>query len=460
VADARIAVTKAPRRCVIAQEGIMGLRRCAVVVIAVVSQSGPTLGQTSPGMAPSYTGGSSADYERQQREYWRAQEAERMEQQRRQQMNDEQRRRDEEASKRNFKLDGGTPSPGGAPSYGGSQTADMRALGKEMLRLPPLPAERNVLLGSWSLEGGGPKRGVAEFGLTGRGATLGFGEMMGMLADIESGKMLCEVSFGRGITFTPTTFSSGGAAGIAEGPVAYRSRNKKVIVAIPGDSRANPMPFTIAGPNRIVWADTCTLVRVGTPTANAATNLTAVPGNTRTAAAGASAAPPNGGAVGGLPQGAAVAPAPPPSTLSRPSAGVCRNTLLDKLGTVGVNQVRAMSDARFKEPAIEGKVPNTNNLRIDLRGSACDDPRIKATLYDFDADGLLQSITYVWERPAGPAPAPIFAERVTTLSRLHPSLPPPQSTGRLQGDTSLGRLVLQDLPERNLLLEAYKATPK
>jgi hypothetical protein len=155
---------------------------------------------------------------------------------------------------------------------------------------------------------------------------------------------------------------------------------------------------------------------------------------------------------------AAAAPSSPPSTLSRPSPEVCRNTLLDKLGTVGTNQVRAMSDVRFKEAAIEGKVPNTGNLRIDLRGSACDDPRIKATLYDFDANEMLQSITYVWERPAGPAPAPIFTERVTQLSRFH-SLPPPQSPGRLQADTSLGRLIIEDMPERNLLLEAYK-TPK
>ena len=145
----------------------------------------------------------------------------------------------------------------------------------------------------------------------------------------------------------------------------------------------------------------------------------------------------------------------PRSTLSRPSPEVCRNTLLDKLGVVGTNQVRAMSDARFKEAAIEGKVPKTNNLRIDLRGSACDDPRIKATLYDFDADEMLQSITYVWDRPPGPAPPPIFAERVATLSRFHPTLPQPQATGRLQGDTAFGRLILQDMPERNLLLEAH-----
>ncbi len=61
-------------------------------------------------------------------------------------------------------------------------------------------------------------------------------------------------------------------------------------------------------------------------------------------------------------------------------------------------------------------------------------------------------------RPPGPAPAPIFQERVQTLSRVNPGgLPPPQSPGRLQADTIMGRLILQDMPERNLLLEAYKA---
>jgi hypothetical protein len=163
-------------------------------------------------------------------------------------------------------------------------------------------------------------------------------------------------------------------------------------------------------------------------------------------------------AAGAAQQVAAAAPSPPPppSTLSRPSPEVCRNTLLDQFGKVGVNQVRAMSDVRFKEAAIEGKVPNTDHLRIDLRGSACDDPRIRATLYDFDANGMLRSITYVWTRPAGPAPVPIFSERITQLSRFH-SLPAQQSPGRLQADTSLGRLVLQDMPERNLRLEAYAA---
>lgn len=371
------------------------------------------------------------------------------------------RQRDEEARNKAHaeEMYGSKPS---SPPQGGQGSAprsvDMRAQGQKLLRSPPLPAERNVLLGSWRLEGSSQQRDaqnsrIAELGLTGRGS-LKPGDLQAFLSSIDSGQLVCDASFGRGITFTPTTFSSGGAAGIAEGPVAYRSgANKQVIVAIPADSRANPMPFTIAGPNRIVWADTCALVRVGAAEANAKANTTTTPGNARAGATGSSAPP----AAGAMPQVAAIAPTPTPS---RPPPEVCRNTLLDKLGVVGTNQVRAMSDVRFNEAAIEGKVPNTNNLRIDLRGSACDDPRIKATLYDFDANEMLQSITFVWDRPPGPAPAPIFAERVNTLSRFHPSLPQPQTTGRLQGETSLGLLILQDMPERNLLLEAYKAKPR
>lgn len=350
-----------------------------------------------------------------------------------------------------------SPSIGSVPSLSGGPAppvVDMRAQGKELLRLPPLPDERNVLLGSWRLEGGGQQSEAAGRALKKKssGAGDGLGELIGLAANFDAEKAFCEVSFGSGITFTPSSYSSGGVAGVAGGPIAYRSRNKQVIVAIPGDSRANPLPFTIAGPNRIVYADTCALVRVGAPGANAQANAATAPGNTR-AAASSSSRPP---AAGTAPQVAAVAPAPPPSTLSRPSREVCTNTLLDKLGTVGVNQVRAMADARFKEPAIEGKVPNTGNLRIDLRGSACDDPRVKASLYDFDANGMLQSITYLWERPPGPAPAPIFSERMSQLSRFY-SLPPQQSPGRLQADIPFGRLVLQDMPERNVLLEAYAA---
>ena len=323
-------------------------------------------------------------------------------------------------------------------------------LRNQLLRLPPLPVERNGLLGSWRQEGGGQMGAIL-----GSGATTG-GDLIrelgtALLSNPE--KLLpstCVTSFGNGVTFTPSTFSIRALDGSTlGGPIAYRSSGKQGIWVIP-DSVLKIMVLEVAGPDRIVLGGSCALVRVGAPAAKVAANAMTSPSQAR-AGPSMQSSP----SAGALPQVAAAAPALPRSTLSRPSPEVCRNTLLDKLGVVGTNQVRAMSDARFKEAAIEGKVPKTNNLRIDLRGSACHDPRIKATLYDFDADEMLQSITYVWDRPPGPAPAPIFAERVATLSRFHPTLPQPQATGRLQGDTAFGRLILQDMPERNLLLEAH-----
>jgi hypothetical protein len=306
------------------------------------------------------------------------------------------------------------------------------------LQTPPIPPQKNLLLGQWKLDRTKKKPANA-------------------LAEINAAlsQPACEMVFGDGIwDFRPKALY-GIDAGFGETKltdVDYRG-NEGLLGVIPKQGKL--FVFKILGPDRMqeltstrIGADPCNFVRVG-PSAQAAS---AQPVNTATSK---SAGAPSRGQAAPATQMAAAAP--PRSTLARPSPEVCRNTLLDQLGKVGVNQVRAMSDVRFKEAAIEGKVPNSNNLRIDLRGSACDDPRLRATLYDFDANGMLQSITYVWARPAGPAPAPIFQERVATLSRFH-ALPPPQSPGRLQGATALGRLVLQDMPERNLLLEAYAAS--
>lgn len=211
---------------------------------------------------------------------------------------------------------GYTPSPSGGNSAGTG--SDIRALGNEMLRLPPLPVERNVLLGSWRLEGGGQQNKVLEFGLTGKGATPGMGELMGYMKSIESGQLACDMSFGRGMTFTPTTFSSGGAAGIAGGPVAYRSRKKNVIAAIPGDSRANPMFFEIVSSDRIVSTmGGCALARVGAPASGVAAMATTAPSNARTAAASPSAPP----AAGMAPQVAGAAKATNAKLAVGPDAG-------------------------------------------------------------------------------------------------------------------------------------------
>lgn len=102
-------------------------------------------------------------------------------------------------------------------------------------------------------------------------------------------------------------------------------------------------------------------------------------------------------------------------------------------------------------------MPNSENLRIDARGSGCDDPRIYAVLYDFDAGGMLQSMIFVWARPPGPAPAPIFNERVNTLSLMLGRKLAPQSPGRLQAESPVWHVIVQDMPERNLVREAYAA---
>ena len=361
-----------------------------------------------------------------------------MEQQR--QMERERQAEESRRSQSNSSTGGGyTPAPSGGSQYNAQTQADLKAARARLLKMAPLPDARNPLLGRWRVEGAARSRKKDDM------STL-----MGMLNN--PGGAMCETLFGSGVTeFKPKTWSSIDSYGDDSlGPIHYRGEGK-VVWAVPESKMFNFFGFEFASPDRmtLVGVERCTLVRAG---AAAPSATTAPPGNARTAAASPSGPP----AARALPQVASVAPAPPPSTLARPSPEVCRNRLLDKLGAVGVNQVRAMSDVRFNEPAIEGKVPNTNNLRLDLRGSACDDPRIKASLYDFDSNGMLQSITYVWDRPAGAAPAPIFSERVTHLTRVL-SLPPPQSSGRLQADTSVGRLILQDMPERGLLLEAYKA---
>jgi hypothetical protein len=353
-------------------------------------------------------------------------------------------RRNEEAAKTQQQYDDARGSSNSRPassSYDPRAAAELQALRKKLLGRPPLPDERNTLLGRWRVESSGKPKRKDEMGL-----------LMGMLAN--PGGAACQFMFGEGIVeFKSKTWASiDGFGDDSLGPIAYRSDGKRLF-ALPAKG-IEIMGFDVVNPNRIEVFNLagCALNRVtGTTTTQSGVSSRAP------AASAVGTPPPPGPASSTASKVAAAAPSSPPSTLARPSPEVCRNTLLDKLGVVGVSQVRAMSDVRFKEPAIEGKVPNSNNLRLDLRGSACDDPRVKATLYDFDANEMLQAITFVWDRPPGPAPAPIFQERVYALSRVNPGgLPPPQSSGRLQADTIMGRLILQDMPERNLLLEAYK----
>ncbi len=349
------------------------------------------------------------------------------------QRNDEDRRRtlaEEEARRRNEQDDASRPGASNAPSWQGGQAgqyaendAALQALRARLLAAPALPADRNPLLGRWRIAADAGARAADEMS-----------QLIGMLAN-PAGAM-CGVLFGEGTT---TEFRAGSWAAIdgsgndSLGPVQYRLDERRVY-ALP-DRGVPLLGFEFIDNNRIreVRMPTCVLVRVG-------------------AASGATAAK--------APAPARAGPAATAGTASalpvRPAPGVCRQTLLDRLGTARIEQARKIIAGRFTQ-STDGKVPGRpQGLRIEARGSACDDPRVDASLYDFEADGVLRSITYVWIRPPGPAPAPIFTERVATLARFH-ALPPPQSPGRLQAETSLGRLVLQDMPERNLLLEAYIA---
>lgn len=138
---------------------------------------------------------------------------------------------------------------------------------------------------------------------------------------------------------------------------------------------------------------------------------------------------------------------------ARPSPDVCRRTLLEQIGLAGVDEVRQALAPRFQEIVV-GTIPDSWNLRLDARRSACDDPRVSAVLYDFDAAGVLREVTYVWLRPAGAAPNPLFKERVAVLSRSY-RLPPQPSPSRVEGASRTASVVLQDVPDRNVVLEAY-----
>jgi hypothetical protein len=170
------------------------------------------------------------------------------------------------------------PSPSGGNSAGTG--SDFGAMGKETLRLPPLPAERNVLLGSWRVEDGG------QGGITRLGQAMGAGGTDAMLLDLWStlesnpGKLLCEPMFGNGITFAPSTYAINALDGsVVRGSIAYRSPKAQVIVATPSNLR-DPMIFEIADANRILFRGSCALVRVGAPAAGAAANATTGPSAT------------------------------------------------------------------------------------------------------------------------------------------------------------------------------------
>lgn len=152
----------------------------------------------------------------------------------------------------------------------GQREAAKLARREMLLRLPPLPEERNVLLGSWHLEDGG-----LESALSGIGQKKGAGGTDAMFRDLwatlESNpdKLICGGVFGNGITFAPATYSIRALDGSSYGGrIEYRSSQEQVIEALPANW--DDLPFRIAGPNRILYLGNCPLVRDGAPAANPA----------------------------------------------------------------------------------------------------------------------------------------------------------------------------------------------
>ncbi|MCX5738077.1 MAG: hypothetical protein NTZ61_06185 [Proteobacteria bacterium] len=189
-------------------------------------------------------------------------------------------------------------------------------LRRKLLRLPPLPDERNVLLGSWRQENGGQR------GMLGLEARNGDDMVRELWEALQSNpdKLLpsrCVATFGNGVTFAPSTYTSSALDGSRPGgPIAYRSGGNQVIWVIPDNLK--PMPFKIVGPDRILLGidGSGALVRVGTPAANAAANATIAPGNARAAASGPSS-PPADAATPTSAAGRAREPIAPTSRLGR-----------------------------------------------------------------------------------------------------------------------------------------------
>src|SRR5437899_1512471 len=118
-----------------------------VSLVAIAASVGAAHAQTPSQM----------EYERQQREYGRQQEQQRQDQQRQQQlMQDNARRQQEESSRINApagqgQAGGGQGGASGSQGRGGDPgAAALSAARAKWEKQPPLPADRNPLLGRWT----------------------------------------------------------------------------------------------------------------------------------------------------------------------------------------------------------------------------------------------------------------------------------------------------------------------
>jgi hypothetical protein len=266
-------------------------------------------------------------------------------------------------------------------------------LRQKLLRSPPLPDERNPLLGSWRQEDGG-KRGM--LGLEARNGDDMVRELWESLQSNPDNLLpsRCVVNFGNGVTFAPSTYSSRALDGSRPGgPIAYRSGGEQVIWVIPDNLK--PMPFKIAGPDRILLGldGSCALVRVraqptAAPATKVAANTTTGPGNARTAAK--------------------------PASANCVVAGV-------QLGVDTVDNVERDIQARGGSPLTGGSGPakyRVSTMSGDYQDAGFDPLAVN---YDFDAsgpDGRLVAVTIVYRASAVPNYETLLASRKAAAAAI------------------------------------------
>ena len=182
--------------------------------------------------------------------------------------------------------------------YARKRQVEREQLSRALLKQPPLPAERNGLLGSWRLDNG-PQGQAASI----LGWAIGWA------------RGACEQIYPGGVTYSPDTYLMHAGDGRQARPITYRAGppgGNPSIAVFPGNSVSNMRVYTFASPDRIEGDDACVLVRSSPPAANGPTGS----GNARTTAA-SSSLPPTGSATTTAAAGPARKPIEPVSRLGR-----------------------------------------------------------------------------------------------------------------------------------------------
>ncbi|HET7096989.1 MAG TPA: hypothetical protein VFJ68_06325 [Casimicrobiaceae bacterium] len=225
------------------------------------------------------------EYDRQQREYRLQMQRQQEEQQRQQQLMQENARRQQEESRRANTPQGqgsagqGSAGQGGAPmqgrSGGGAAADQLSAARARWEKQPPLPPDKNPLLGKWTRPASSQANSSDPFA---------------QLAALAKGG-LCEVLFGGGVFEFKTDRLVGKDQRTPEQEldrVEYRGDAKHVVV-LP-KTTIKLMEWDFEGPNRINWkSQNCVLVRAGPQQAQAGASAGTAAASTG-AAASASAA--------------------------------------------------------------------------------------------------------------------------------------------------------------------------